>query len=165
MQSIQKLEHYFDYTVPQLIETLTADKEPDWGVMNAALMLDHLSDALKLSMAEYAIPTESISEKADKFKAITLLSDRAIPKGFNNPILELLQKSTVVELDEAKQNLANNIQLFKELFGKQPSTFTTPHNMFGYLNYHEWIWFHYKHFSHHFAQFGLIPYIDRFELQ
>ena len=43
--------------------------------------------------------------------------------------------------------------------------YTRPHNIFGYLNYHEWLWFHYKHFSHHLAQFGLITYIERFELE
>lgn len=164
MQSIEKLESYFGLTVPELTQHITVSHQPLWGAMNAAKMLDHLSDALKLSMGVYVIPPESIAEKADKYKAITLTSDRPIPKGFDNPILKLLTKPNLVELEAAKVNLITNIALFKQTFAEQGPDFKTPHNIFGYLTYHEWLWFHYKHFSHHFAQFNLIPYIERFEL-
>jgi hypothetical protein len=33
---------------------------------------------------------------------------------------------------------------------------TTLHPYYGHLNYDLWILLHKKHFSHHFAQFGLI---------
>lgn len=165
MQTVYQLETYFLNEVPKIITQLNFDTPPQWGSMNASQMIDHLSDALKLSMGAYTIPEASISEKWEKYKAITLNSDRPIPKGFDNPILKLLQKTHPVVLDEARVNLTNNFLQFKNVFNDKGADFKTPHNMFGYLTYHEWLWFHYKHFSHHFAQFALIPYIERFSLQ
>jgi oxepin-CoA hydrolase / 3-oxo-5,6-dehydrosuberyl-CoA semialdehyde dehydrogenase len=165
MQSITKLEAYFENGIQTILAQVNADTQPLWGTMNATQMLDHLSDALKLSMGEFAIPESTINEKWEKYKAITLTSDRPIPKGFDNPILKLLQKTNELQLSKAHQNLAHNFTRFKETFMQNGAQFKTPHNMFGYLTYHEWLWFHYKHFSHHFAQFNLIPYIERFELE
>jgi len=165
MQSIEKLEHYFEFEVPAIIKKLEANTQPEWGSMHATKMLDHLSDALKLSMGIFNIPEEMILEKAEKYKAITLLSDRPIPKGFDNPILKLLIKTGEIAFIDANERLIDNWQLFKQTFNNEGGNFKTPHNIFGFLNYQEWAWFHYKHFSHHFAQFGLINYVERFSLQ
>ncbi len=165
MQSISNLENYFEQTVPQLIASFNPTVLPEWGTMNATQMLDHLSDALKLSMGKYKIGEELITEKWEKYKAIGLNSERPLTKNFTNPIFSLLQKIDEVEHEQAKQNLVQNFQAFRILFAKQGSDFKTIHNMFGKLNYHEWLWFHYKHYSHHFAQFGLVAYVDRFEME
>jgi hypothetical protein len=165
MQSIDKLENYFEQTMPQLIDGLVLDTKPVWGSMNATQMLDHLNDAFNLSIGVHNIGDEMISDKWEKYKGIGLISDRPISKNFTNPIFSLLEKTKEVEHEEAKQNLQKGFQLFKQTFAQKSDDFKTPHNMFGYLNYHEWIWFHYKHHSHHFAQFDLIPYIERFELE
>jgi oxepin-CoA hydrolase / 3-oxo-5,6-dehydrosuberyl-CoA semialdehyde dehydrogenase len=164
MKTIPTLEYYFEHEIKALLQPLTHQTLPLWGTMNATQMLDHLNDALKLSMGIYSIPEQAIVEKWEKYKNITLLSDRPIPKDFDNPILKLLTKPNPVGFDNALKNLFENYSAFKTTFYNEEDTFKTPHNMFGFLNYHEWLWFHYKHFSHHFAQFGLHPYIERFEL-
>ncbi len=164
MQSIAKLENYFEQTVPQYIAPLNPEVLPVWGSMNATQMLDHLSDALKLSMGIYKIGEDLINDKWEKYKNIGLYSERPLTKNFTNPIFSLLQKTDEVEHEQAKQNLIQNFQSFKQLFAEQDADFRTIHNMFGKLNYHEWLWFHYKHYSHHFAQFGLIEYVERFEV-
>ncbi len=165
MQSISKLENYFEQTVPGLISGLHAHVLPQWGGMNATQMLDHLSDTLKLSMGIYTIGEELIHEKWEKYKTIGLNSERPLGKNINNPIFSLLQKTDKVEYEQARQNLLANFRSFKQLFAEKGADFKTIHNMFGKLNYHEWLWFHYKHYSHHLAQFGLIPYIERFEME
>jgi hypothetical protein len=63
-------------------------------------------------------------------------------------------------LQAAKQGLLEAIQLFKSHFNAQAER-TQLHNIFGELKYQEWLWFHYKHFTHHFSQFGIIPTVDR----
>jgi hypothetical protein len=165
MQSIEKLETYFETTMPQLVVGLSHVQLPEWGTMNATQMLDHLNDAFKLSMGLFPVTEEMITEKWEKYKTIGLDTDRPIAKNFTNPIFNLLQKTNAVEHEQAKQNLATGYQSFKQTFAEKGPGFKTIHNMFGYLQYHEWLWFHYKHCSHHFAQFALIPYIDRFELE
>jgi hypothetical protein len=164
MQSIHKLESYFEITMPQLIESLTYDQLPEWGTMNATQMLDHLNDAFKLSMGHFPVTEEMLNEKWQKYKNIGLDSERPIAKNFTNPIFNLLNKTDAVTHDQAKHNLNAGFKQFKETFAAKGSDFKTIHNLFGYLNYHEWLWFHYKHHSHHYAQFAIIPYIERFEL-
>ena len=164
MKTIAQLEFWFEHNMPQLLDALKSDALPQWGSMNVTQMMDHLRDAFKLSMAEYAIPEDAISEKAEKFKMISLLSDRPLPKGFNNPILQLLFKTSEPEFEQAKLELVNQYGAFK-LYFESNAGVQTPHNMFGPLHYHEWLWFHYKHCLHHFAQFGLMPYQERIELE
>ena len=165
MQSIHKPENYFEQIVPHYIAPLSPKVLPKWGTMNATQMLDHLSDALKLSMGVYKIGEELINEKWEKYKAIGFNSDRPLSKNFTNPIFSLLQKTDNVEHEQAKYNLLQNYQAFKQLFATQGAEFKTIHNMFGKLNYQEWLWFHYKHYAHHFAQFGLIEYVERFDME
>jgi hypothetical protein len=165
MKSIDKLETYFEKEVPLLIAGIAPETQPLWGTMNATKMLDHLNDPFKLCTGVYPFPEGSILEKAEKLKVISLLSDRPLPKGFDNPLIQLLSKSSDLNHEQAKTNLLEGYQLFKTHYKSKGSDYTRPHNIFGYLNYHEWLWFHYKHFSHHLAQFGVIPYIERFELE
>lgn len=165
MQSISKLEHYFEAEMPRLVSGLMPSQMPVWGTMNATQMLDHLNDSLKLSMGVYAVTEEMINEKWEKYKNIGLLSDRPLVKNFTNPIFNLKPHADAVTHEQAKQNLLSGFSVFKQTFAEKGEGHKTIHNMFGYLQYHEWLWFHYKHFSHHLAQFGLIPYIEKFELK
>lgn len=165
MLSITKLENYFDTIMPQQMLGLQAQQQPEWGGMNATRMLDHLNDTVKLSMAVYTLTDDMINPKWEKYKNIGLLSDRPLGKNINNPIFQLLEKTDEEEHEQAKVKLQRSMADFKQKFIKEGPEFKTIHNMFGYLNYHEWLWFHYKHFSHHFAQFNLIPYVERFELE
>jgi hypothetical protein len=105
MKSIEKLESYFEHEMPLLIQKLQPETQPLWGTMNATKMLDHLNDPFKLCTGVYPFAEGSILEKAEKFKVITLLSDRALPKGFDNPLIRLLSKSTDLEHEQAKTDL------------------------------------------------------------
>lgn len=165
MKSIEKLESYFEHEVPLHIAKLLPETQPLWGTMTATKMLDHLNDPFKLCTGVYPFPEGSIVEKAEKLKVIGLLSDRPLMKGFDNPLIRMLNKSSNIDHEQAKQDLLEGYKMFKEHYKSKDGDYTRPHNIFGYLNYHEWLWFHYKHFSHHFAQFDLIPYIERFDLE
>lgn len=165
MKSIEKLELYFEQEVPLHIAKLLPETQPLWGTMNATKMLDHLNDPFKLCTGVYPFPEGSIVEKAEKFKVISLLSDRPLPRGFDNPLIQLLSKSSDIDHEQAKKDLQQGYLDFKTHYKSKGDDYTRPHNIFGYLNYHEWLWFHYKHFSHHLAQFAVIPYIERFDLE
>jgi oxepin-CoA hydrolase/3-oxo-5,6-dehydrosuberyl-CoA semialdehyde dehydrogenase len=165
MQSISKLESYFEQIAPQQAAGLLSSQHPEWGSMNATEMLVHLFETIRLSTGVYPVTQDMINEKWEKYKKIGLLTERPLGKNITNPIFNLRPKSDEVEHEQAKQNLFDAYYSFKQTFNTSGEGFTTIHNIFGYLNYHEWLWFHYKHFSHHFAQFDIIPYIERFELE
>jgi hypothetical protein len=130
MKSIEKLESYFEHEMPLLIQKLQPETQPLWGTMNATKMLDNLNDPFKLCTGVYPFPEGSILEKAEKFKVITLLSDRALPKGFDNPLIRLLSKSTDLEHEQAKTDLQAGYQLFKAYFISKGAAHTMPHNNF-----------------------------------
>lgn len=113
MQSISKLEHYFETTVPQLVSGLKSDQPPVWGTMNPTQMLDHLSDSLKLSIGLFDVKESMLNEKWEKYKTIGLMSDRPIVKNFTNPIFNLKPPGEKVEHEQAKQNLQHVFRLFK----------------------------------------------------
>jgi hypothetical protein len=97
-----------------------------------------------------------------KTKSLLLLSNRAMPKFFHNPALP---KDPIPcknpSITEAVVSLKKALKLFKNHFHSEDSK-TQLHNIFGELNYNEWLLFHYKHFHHHLAQFNLIAYSEKF---
>jgi hypothetical protein len=166
MKPVNQLETFMYEKVAALMTPFEEHQKPLWGTMNATQMLEHLSIALKASNGLLTAPLTSDLERAAKLKRIALLSDRPLMKDFNNPVLALVPKSDeVITHEAAKERLKENIDLFRKAFQSRDDSHTHIHNMFGPLTYHEWLWFHYKHVHHHFAQFAIIPYVEKFELQ
>ncbi len=146
----------------QLLNGLLPSAKPIWGRMNAQQMIEHLTLAVNVSNGINQLELLTPLSKLEKTKNLLLMGDRAMPKLFHNPALPSdpipCQNKTIKESISA---LHTSLQLFKNLFQIDPQK-TQLHNIFGELNYNEWLWFHYKHFHHHFAQFQLIPYVENF---
>lgn len=162
MKPIDILEEFVFEQSFQLLETLSPTTFPTWGKMNAQQMIEHLTIAVNVSNGINKIHLITPIDKVEKTKNILLLSDRSMPKFFHNPALP---KDPIpcknANIAEAIISLNTALELFKNHLQKDPSK-TQLHNIFGELNYNEWLWFHYKHFHHHFAQFQLIPYVEKF---
>jgi hypothetical protein len=166
MKPVAALEFFLYDTASELIAPFAEDRKGLWGTMNATQMLEHLSLAVKASNGLLTAPSPDDPVRAEKVKRIALLSERPMPKDFNNPVLTLVPRSdTTIPHEEAKKMLQENIRLFRHSFEEGGPSLTHMHNIFGPLNYHEWLFFHYKHFHHHFAQFGIVPYEERFSLE
>lgn len=166
MKPITALEQFMYHTVAELTSSFKEEVQPLWGTMNATEMLDHLSLTFRASNGLVTAPLSSEPEKALKLKQIVLLSERPLMKNFDNPVLAMAPRPEKKHTHEqAKESLQENIRLFRKTFEGREDSLTYVHNMFGPLDYHEWLWFHYKHINHHFAQFALVPYTDRFVLQ
>lgn len=166
MNLTDKLEAFLYSEMMELVKPFEADRTPLWGTMNATQMLNHLSLAIKASNGALTAPLTSEPEKAVKLKRIVLLSDRPLMKGFDNPILALVPRTEeVITHEDAKIRLQENIDRFRKAFEGKGESFTYTHNMFGPLNYQEWLRFHYKHVHHHLAQFAIIPYVEKFDLE
>lgn len=157
MKNIVELESYLTSGYLHELNPLQANTIAKWGQMNAQQMIEHLALATKVSNGAIDVQLSSDQTRADKLKRVSLISDRPLPQGFQNPILPLTPLPTeTTGLEEAKQLLADQIKDFMTHFANREEGYTRMHNMYGPLTYHEWLWFHYKHFQHHFTQFGLI---------
>ena len=146
----------------RFLDTLPPTATPIWGRMNAQQMIEHLTIAVNVSNGVNEVELITPQNKLEKTKNILLLSDRAMPKLFHNPALPVDPIPCKNEnIKTAIESLNTALILFKNQFHREPKK-TQLHNIFGELNYNEWLWFHYKHFHHHFAQFQLIPYVENF---
>lgn len=163
MKPVNELEHFIQVTVFEVLKDLSPDAKPLWGEMNAQQMVEHLVLSVELSNGKRDIPLYTEKEKIEKIKKVALLSNRPLGRGFRNPALPVSPLLIMYkDIEEAKQVLRQGIDLFVHYFRNNIET-TRTHNMFGPLDYQEWLWFHYKHFLHHFMQFGLVPEVSRIE--
>lgn len=161
MKPIQELEDFLHHTAFVLLKDLSPSAQALWGQMNAQQMVEHLTLAVEASSGKHNMQLHTEKEKVEKIKAIMLLSDRPMPREFKNPVLPLVPLAVKYkDIEEAKQALKQSLDLFMHYFKNKVET-VRMHNIFGELNYHEWLWFHYKHFTHHFVQFGLLEFQSR----
>ncbi|MES2689370.1 MAG: DUF1569 domain-containing protein [Bacteroidota bacterium] len=161
MKEIHELEDFLSKTSFILLKDLAPGTVPLWGQMNAQQMIEHLTLAVEVSSGKHDMQLHTEKEKVEKIKAIMLLSDRPMPKEFKNPALPLVPLDVKhKDIEDAKQALKQSLELFMHYFKNEVET-RRMHNIFGELNYQEWLWFHYKHFTHHFVQFGLVEFQSR----
>lgn len=165
MKDKQTLIKFLDETLFEHLARLDANTTPDWGTMSAQQMIEHVALPFKVAYEKLQITLLTPEDKLEKVKSISLMSDRAMPKLFNNPALvaEMVQLRNV-NMQNAIAELKNDINSFHAYFKGKEADYSSMHNIFGKLNYEEWLWFHYKHCIHHLAQFRLIPYQDRIKL-
>lgn len=162
MKDTSSISDFLLNETPALLQHLDTTRLPLWGAMNAQQMVEHLSLTVKVSNGRVEVPISSPPDKIEKIKAIGLLSDRPLMRGVKNVLLpETPMRLRHADIAEAKGNLHEEIDKFFTYYKQKGEAHQRAHNVFGMLNYHEWLWFHYKHFHHHFTQFGLMPEKER----
>ena len=161
MKTIQELEQFLDDDFRNWLSVLTVDNVALWGKMYAQQMVEHLIIAVKMSSGIQFITLATPIDKLEKLKKIALLSDRPMQRDYRNVLLPIEpMPHEFADLLAAKKSLIDAIIIFKNHFESQPEK-TQLNYIFGELNYQEWLWFHYKHFIHHFSQFGVTSTADR----
>ena len=148
--------------VRNIYEKLTPEHIALWGRMDAQQMLEHLGLAIKVSSGKINVEVITPPDKVEKLKRIAVLSERPLPMGFQNPVLpETPIPYYFINFNEAKKALWEELDFFFDYFTREGDNHKRPHNVFGDLNYEEWLMFHYKHFMHHGAQFGLVEKTEK----
>ena len=151
------LEDFLQKKVPVIIDNVKGDERAKWGLMNVHHMLEHLLFPLNFAITENPIilvtPVEKLSRQRD-----FLISEYGMPENFKTPFLPVDKMVPLIknELNESKEMLKHTIQEFLKTINT-PDFSVKLHPVFGQLNKQEWLIFQYKHFSHHFMQFGLLP--------
>ena len=137
------------------IEKLTPDTPPEWGVMNAQQMIEHLTHFYRVSLEEIPVKLYTPEAHLPKYMEF-LMSEKEFRENTKAPA-ELLGDVPVPlesgSLSEAVQNLKNTVIRFGQFFETDRKTL---HPVFGQLDDEEWVRLHYKHVVHHLKQFDLL---------
>src|SRR3954470_20469505 len=151
------LEEFFQTEVPAIIDVIKGDEQPLWGIMTAQHMLEHLVLPLNFAIGTFKVAVFMPEEKIPRQREF-LFSVYGLPKNFKAPFLPADGNMPLMtkDLNEAKSFLKETVQKFLSVINSTDFNIET-HPVFGHLNKNEWLIFQYKHFSHHFMQFGLIP--------
>ncbi len=144
--------------IQKLLNGLTENSQPVWGKMSAQAMIEHLEQGVLVSMGEPEAETCYIPEDHLEKWQDSLYGHRAMPKDFNAPFMP--QDGSIPafvhkNLDAAKTSFIDNLKKFIVYYKENPEA-EHMNYVFGKLNKEMWELLHKKHFTHHFAQFGLL---------
>lgn len=147
---------FFKNTVPEILLKIDGNELPIWGLMSAQHMIEHLILPLKIGKRELDFGILTPLDKLPKQKAF-LMSPLGLPKNFPFPGYAegYIPPFVYKDLQEAKKNLLIEISKFMEFISEEKNQ-KGNHPFFGSLDKEEWILFQYKHFVHHFMQFGIL---------
>lgn len=134
---------------------LRNDTKPIFGKMTAQHMVEHLIVTLKLSVGKIKYPSFTPSERALIAKQNLLFTELEMGMGMTPPNdTGELYPLKYPNLGKAKKAL---LQAWDEYisFYENNDKASEVHPRFGFLGKDEWNRFHFKHFMHHFKQFGV----------
>ena len=142
--------------MPALLQQLTTESKPLWGMMSAQNMIEHLGMLFYVSTGK---PNVNISTPADRIERVLafLMSEKTFQRNVKVPDLPANKTMPLKykDLAEAHEKLMQQINAFYAAFEGEKST-TTAHPVFGMLNLAQWEQFHRKHSQHHLRQFALL---------
>jgi hypothetical protein len=136
------------------LSTLHLNSTPAWGQMQPQRMVEHLADALYMSVGKGDFKIEVSEDRMERLLA-WLETDKPMAKDvqvfFATPQTPLRND----ELETAIDEFTDAFLSFEEWYEEDENR-TAIHPFYGNLNYSQWQRLHTKHFAHHFEQFGLI---------
>lgn len=137
------------------LQTLQPDSSPQFGIMSAQHMIEHLAMVLCLCNGKISVECKFPPERVALFKSQFISGDQDLPEGVqfdrNNTAPPPLKTGSI---PEAIELLKKELTLFYSVFENNPSQVFT-HTFFGEMGFEEWKIFQRKHFRHHFKQFNL----------
>lgn len=157
MPGMQNKEEFTQVRIKELLAGLKENTKPLWGMMTPQHMVEHLTVAVKASTGRIK---SMVVTPPDKIKAVRqhyLEGDELWERGMKNPLLpeDRLVSLKYATLQEAKEKLIQAVGEFEAYYAAHPDAVEA--NPFtGYMHFNEWKQFHFKHFRHHFIQFGLL---------
>jgi len=147
---------FFEKEMQSCLEQLKVNTPNRWGIMTPQHMVEHLISTLMLSTGESTLPDAVEKERQPKIKDF-LIGDKMLSKRVTLPGFEATKLAPLrfANLEQAKDTLHDILAYTFKTFEDNPD-FATKHPYGGLFSGAEWRIFHYKHFVHHFRQFGVI---------
>ena len=132
------------------VERLMPDAQAQWGKFNAAAMLAHLNDAMRMAVGDLPVPSKNLPLRYWPLKQLVIY---ALPFPKNAPTAPaLLARCDGADLrkeQEAFRTLADRAA------AKSPTDEWPEHPAFGPLTHKAWGVLAYRHADHHLRQFGV----------
>lgn len=145
---------YLTIDAPVLIEKLTADQEPSFGLMTAQHMLEHLIVVTKTSIKDMGPAPDELTDKQKGFmKYVT--SGAEMEHRPSDKTKADLPELRLTSLAKAQEELLNTIKRFQnDLEQRAGKAYYNP--FMGVLQPEEMSSFHARHYQYHLEkQFGL----------
>jgi len=136
------------------LNRLNQNTTPNWGQMSPQRMVEHLADALYMSLGKSNYALEIPEERIERMQA-WLETDKPMAKdvqvSFATPETPLRNDELETAIDEFTDAFLSFLEHYEE-----NANATALHPFYGQLNYAQWQRLHTKHFAHHFEQFGIL---------
>ena len=133
------------------IEQLNASSERKWGTMTVEEMLWHLRS--QLEMAAGVRPQKTFLKSVAGLPPVRWLMIYLIPWPKGLPTAPEMKPGKVREQVEDFE--AEKQKLLQQLSYVEQAQLLLPHPVFGALSKRQWGYLIWKHFNHHFQQFGV----------
>ena len=138
-----------------LLKKLKGDEKPQWGVLSAQGMVEHMTDSIGIAWERLKEPMQTAPEFLEKAKGFAMSDKPFKPNTKNSYMSETPAPLRNKNMEEAIQELENEIFLFTSHFKFNEGVIVT-NPFFGDLNYQEWLHLLHKHAVHHLKQFSLM---------
>jgi hypothetical protein len=132
------------------VECLTPEHKPVWGKMNAAQMLAHLNDALRMAAGDLPTAPKKTPLKRWPIKQLVVYV-LPWPKGVPTAP-ELLARIDGADLKVEQEEFR---KIAGKLAAKRAADSWPEHPAFGVLTHKAWGVLGYRHADHHLRQFGV----------
>jgi hypothetical protein len=158
MEETEKIDyrHFLTNEIPKAITKINFDTKPLWGKMTAQHMIEHLIHSTIVSTILTHQPAKAPNAFQYKWKNEIIVGIEEMPRNIQNPLFQFgLPPYRFEKFEDSQKNLIEKIKVFYTLYDKTPSGVNFQ-SFFGDLDFEELQRFHYKHFKHHFTQFGAL---------
>ncbi|HMJ48212.1 MAG TPA: DUF1569 domain-containing protein [Ferruginibacter sp.] len=153
----EKLE-FINSKMFELLASLPEGSKGLWGKMNSQHMVEHVRDFFNVSIEQMRFGLVTPEEHLPKYKEF-LLSDKQFRENTKAPPNVLGEEPMPLRFNTfngAVDALRKTVDQFNDYFNNNPGK-KSIHPVFGPLDFEEWVQLHYKHITHHFRQFGILP--------
>jgi oxepin-CoA hydrolase/3-oxo-5,6-dehydrosuberyl-CoA semialdehyde dehydrogenase len=141
--------------IKRALSNLDADSKPNWGIMTAQHMVEHLEMSYLIASGEIQDFEVATPEEHLEKVAATLWDFDKMPQNHKMPLLKkdgTLEDLKHEDLEIAKTKLVQARHEYLDFYKKNPKA-TTKNAVFGILSKYEWTLLERKHLSHHLEQF------------
>ncbi|BDS09495.1 DinB family protein [Aureispira anguillae] len=152
---MNKQEQFLKETLFQKLDALSVDANPQWGIMSAQHMVEHLSSLFLFTIEKIKGVSFFDKEKLERNYNYLIRDKQPFRKNIKLPNMEQLQPLRFPSLKAAIKVLNDLVVQFYAFFETDKEK-KTMHPAIGMLNFEEWEWNHYAHARHHLVQFGLL---------
>lgn len=147
---------FFETKVPKALAQLSPDTQPQWGILNAQAMLEHVIGSWRISNGKAEAQQAVSDEELPKYREF-LFSEQTFEPNVKNPIMPESEPPHLrkPDLESAKEQLQQEIADFFDYHRQNPGI-QPVHPVFGPMDEEGWLIFQEKHMRHHFKQFGIL---------